>query len=75
MISQDQLKQLAQSDFGKMLIDYLDEKIKDLGNITKIRTFEELVGRQEAVKVLKELFNFLEKGREIKPEVKKNDYL
>jgi len=75
MIDQGQLKQLAQSDFGKLLMDYLDDRIKEMGDISKIKNYDELLGKQEAVKILKELFSFLEKGRETKPKVEKNKYL
>lgn len=75
MINHELLKQLAQSDHGKILMNFLDEKIKEMTDITKIKTYEEMMGKQEAVKILKELFSFLEKGREKKPEIQKTNYL
>lgn len=75
MINKSQLEQLAKSDFGKVLIDYLDEKIKEMTDITKIETQKELTGKKNAVKILRELFSFLKKERENKPEPKKTNYL
>lgn len=75
MINKQQLDQLAKSDHGKILMDFLEIKIKEMTDISKIKTYEEMLGKQEAVKILKELFSFLEKGRENKPEAKKTDYL
>ena len=75
MIKKEQLDQLAKSDFGKILLEYLNQKILEMSNIVKITTYDELLGKQEAVKILKELFSFLEKARENKPETKKTDYL
>jgi len=75
MIKQEEkLKQLAESDFGLVLIEFLDDQIEQMGDISKIKTFEELVGKQEAVKILKELFGFLEKVREKRPTIQRTDY-
>ena len=75
MINREQLKELAVSDLGKVLMDYLAEKIKEMTDITKIKEYDELLGKQEAVKILKELFSFLERAREKQPDTKKTDYL
>jgi len=75
MINQpEQLKLLANSDNGKILLEFLDDQIKQMTDITRIKTYEELMGKQEAVKILKELFSFLEKSR-VKPDQPiKTDY-
>ena len=75
MTNFEQLKQLANSDLGKTLMDYLDEKKAEMTDISKIKTYEEMLGKQEAFKILKELFSFLEKARENKPETKRTNYL
>jgi hypothetical protein len=72
---QEQLKNLAKSDNGKVLIDWLEDQIKQMTDITAIKTYEELLGKQESVKVLKELFSFLVKAREVPKEVIKTSYL
>jgi len=72
--NEEQLKLLAISDSGKVLIDFLDDQIKQMTDITQIKTYEELIGKQQAMKILKELFNFLEKSR-VKPDQPiKTDY-
>ena len=74
MINFDQLKQLAQSDSGVVLIEWLDTQIKEMSDITKIKEYDELLGKQEAVKILKELFSFLNKSR-VKPDkLTRTDY-
>ncbi len=68
------LKQLAVSDSGKILVEFLEDQIEDISNISKIKSYDELLGRQEAVKLLKELFSFLKKSREKTPIINRTDY-
>ena len=75
MINQpNELKLLANSDSGKVLIEFLDDQIKQMTDITKMKTWEEVLGKQEAVKILKELFSFLERAREKQPNTQRTDY-
>ncbi len=74
MIQDKELRQLANSDIGITLAKYLDERVKDMSDLSKIKTYDELLGKQEAVKILKELFSFLEKAREEQPIITKTDY-
>ena len=71
---QDEFKNLAKSDFGKVLMNFLDEEIKEMTDITKIKDYDELLGKQEAVKILRKLFSFLKKTRDEKPIIKRTDY-
>ena len=74
MIKQTQeLMQIAKSDNGMVLINWLNDQIKELSDITKM-TEEEFGGKKEAVKILKELFNFLERARDNQPQTKRTDY-
>lgn len=75
MITPQDLEPLAKSDFGKLLMEYLKQSISEMSELDKIKSFEEMVGKQEAIKVLKELFSFLESGREQKIEKTKTNYL
>ena len=61
------LKDLAMSSNGVALKEYIDEKIKEMSDITKI-TAEELEATKKAVVVLKEIFSFLDR---LKAEDKK----
>jgi hypothetical protein len=75
MINQpNELKLLANSDSGKVLIEFLDDQIKQMTDITKMKTWEEVLGKQEAVRILKELFSFLERAREKQPNTQRTDY-
>lgn len=69
-----ELIQLAKSDNGMVLINWLEDQIKELSDITKM-TEKEFGAKKEAVKILKELFGFLNKARENEPAVKKTNYL
>jgi hypothetical protein len=68
------LNDLANSEYGLILMAYLNEKVLEMADISKL-TPENVVGKQEAVKIIKELFMFLEKARQKQPEMKKTNYL
>jgi len=77
MIQEEELRKLAESDFGKTLVKWLDEKIKEMTDIDKINTqnTKDLIGKKYAKSILKELFSFLERAQKNEPETKKTDYL
>ena len=55
------------------LLDYYEEKMKDLNNLDTAKTWEEVVGRQWASKnIIKDLFGFL-KVEKIE-KIEKTDY-
>jgi hypothetical protein len=58
-----QMESLAKSQYGEVLLEFIGQKIDSLNKIGDIKTIEELVGRQEAAKILKEIFRFLEANR------------
>ncbi len=74
------LESLARSGYGDALIEYIEEKIDDLKDITKIKaqTIEEkgwmVQAREDSVKILKEIFRFLKDKREPKNMKEKNKY-
>jgi hypothetical protein len=78
MLTPDQkrlLSDLRHSNYGKVLSAYLEEKYKDIGDITTIsgdNIAEETLGRKYALKVLKEIFSFMEEKRSV--EKGKNQY-
>ena len=76
MIDQKDLEALAKSPFGKLLLDYLKQESNNLRNIDGVKTFEELLGRQEAVKILDKMFKFIENAQKPKEETGtvKNEY-
>ena len=50
---------LPNSHFGTALEEYLKEEIEKMVDITTAVKWEEVLGRQEAVKILKKVFRFL----------------
>jgi hypothetical protein len=71
----EQMESLAKSQYGGVLLEYIKEKIDLMGKIGSIKTFEELIGKQEAVKILKDIFRFLETKREPESSApSKNEY-
>jgi len=69
------LENLARSEYSKALLEFLQEKINIMSDINTVKNWEELVGKQEAVKILKEIFRFLETKKEGKELKTKSQYL
>ena len=76
MIEQKDLEALAKSPFGLLLLAYLKQESERLRNIDGVKTFEELLGRQEAVKILDKMFKFIENAQQPKEtgQQSKNEY-
>lgn len=54
------LLELGKSSQGKVLREFLEERYLAIGDITTCKNWEDAVGRQHALILLKEIFNFLE---------------
>lgn len=70
MISQDQrklLEDLSKTPYGQALRAYLYEKLAEIKNIENVESFEDVLGRKHAVKVVKDLFGFLEERKVVEP--------
>lgn len=57
--TEDTLKQMSKTIYGQALISYLDQARKELDSVSKTRTFDELLGKQYAIKVIDDLFVFM----------------
>ena len=68
------LEELAKGIYGECLLDYLKEKKIELKSIDEIKSFEELVGRQEAVKMIDKVFYFFSELRDRKEPRPRNQY-
>ena len=60
----EKIKQIIQVDlpnshFGKALEEYLAEEIERMVDVTTAKDWNEVLGRQEAVKIIKKIFRFL----------------
>ena len=67
------LKQIPGTLYGQALNVYLGQAREELNDITKITTFEELLGKQYSLKVINDLFKIMENN---KVETKiKNQYI
>ena len=70
---EDILKQIPGTLYGQAINAYLTQARDELDSVTKITTFEELLGKQYAIKVIDELFKFMDNK---KVETKnKNQYI
>jgi hypothetical protein len=58
------LKDLWKTSYGKVLFKYLEIEYSKIGDITTANSWDEVLGRQHAFKLLKKLFSF---GEEEKP--------
>ncbi len=66
------LKKLANHQFGEALEDWVNEQTEKLENETGAKSWEEVLGRREAKKIIRKLFKFLK----LKSDSKKtNQYL
>ena len=57
------LEELKNTHYGVALNEFLKEKYNYIGDITTIKSWDETLGRQYAVKVIKELFSFMEEQK------------
>lgn len=53
------LRQLPKTSHGIALQGYLDDKYAEIGNIQDTKSWEETLGRQFALTLLKDLFYFM----------------
>lgn len=76
MISPDKLKllqELKNTPYGVALKEFLTEKNNELNDVNTCKSYEEVLGRQLALKTLKDLFSFMERRESI--DKSKNQYL
>lgn len=69
------LKQLSKSSEGIALKEYLEETINKMTDIFTITSYEELIGKQIAIKLIKETFRFLDLLSEENPQKSGNQYV
>jgi hypothetical protein len=55
----DELRELKGTSQGNILLEYIGEKVSELDTVVGAKDWNEVLGRQEAVKKLKEIFTFL----------------
>jgi hypothetical protein len=67
------LKQMNQTNFGQALKKVLEQKKEELNDVSTIKTLDELLGRQHAIKLIDDIFNFMQdKKVEV---INKNQYI
>lgn len=54
------LNDLGKTQQGKVLKEYLSEKYKELNSVLKVTSWEDALGKQKALLILKDLFSILE---------------
>lgn len=54
------LESLRATQYGRVLRKYLDERFTEIGNIMETQSWEETLGRKFAIKLLRDLFAFME---------------
>jgi len=70
---EDTLKQIPSTVYGMALTKYLEQYKGELNNVETIKTNEELLGRQFALKLIKDLFKFMGEKKVETPN--KNQYV
>lgn len=64
MIDQDTLKDLKNSPFAQFLRDYFNEQINKMNEVSIHKNWEEVLGKQHAVKILKDFIKLLDNKQE-----------
>lgn len=75
MVNQEirkQLLDLSNSQLGNALREYLNDKYVEIGDVTKVTSYDDALGRKYALEVLKEIFKFLERKETV--EKSRNQY-
>lgn len=69
------LNDLGKTQQGKVLKEYLSEKYKELNSVLKVISWEDTLGKQKALIILKDLFAILddEKTRDIMKDKSRYD--
>lgn len=67
------LTEMAKGIDGECLLDYLKEVMEDLDSVQGITKVEEIIGRQEALKICRKIFGFILSKRK-KIITKRNQY-
>lgn len=60
---EDILSQIPGTLYGQALRALLDQWKEEMNNVKTIKTIEELIGRQDAIKLVDDLFKFMDNKR------------
>ncbi len=55
------LVELGVTNYGKILQKYFNERLAELNNVTTITSYDDALGRKEAVKIIKQLLSIMDK--------------
>ncbi len=69
------LKKLAKNPEGDALRDFMEEKIKELSDISTAEDWENVLGRKLAIKKLKDILFDLKLLKKDIEDLRKNEYL
>lgn len=53
------LRELPKTAYGAAMTEFLDEAKKELNDVGSVTSWEETIGRREAIKIINKLFSFL----------------
>lgn len=58
--TRDILKGMKNTQYGQALKLYLEEELKVIGDVSKCESWDDTLGRKNAILLVKKLFSFLE---------------
>lgn len=61
----NELDKLAKSSVSKIVIQFLEQKVDELDTVKGAESVKEILGRQNAIKKLKEIINRLEPKEDV----------
>jgi hypothetical protein len=67
------LKELPKTSHGQALVRFLNQAKAEMNNVKTITSWDEALGRKNAVKVIDDLFSFMEEKKV--EQVSKNQYI
>jgi len=67
------LHDMKNTSYGHALAAFLEDGLKEIGDIKSCQSWEETLGRKYALQLLKDLFSFM--GEKKSPEKSKNIYI
>ena len=57
------LSELSRTSYGRALQEYLDEHFNELKDVSNAKSWDDTLARQQAVRILKNLFYFMEEKK------------
>jgi hypothetical protein len=65
-MDKQKLDNFKDTQFANIMIEWFNDEIKEMSDISKHKTWDEVLGKQYATEILKKMIRILEKKEEVK---------